>query len=219
MKALKILIADDHMIVRNGLKALLKDQFNFCPTILEATNGAQVVSLVAKNKFDLVILDATMPKVDGFGALELIQKNGKVIPTITLIDTYDYFLVKKILGTKSLGILSKNVEADELMMAIRNVLDNKKFYCNEVSQLLINESQRKSQNFELFESLTKREKEILEMVAKEYTNDEIGSRLSISKRTVEGHRKNLKSKLRVKSTIGLFKIAFECGQFGRMPIN
>lgn len=219
MKALNILIADDHMIVRNGIKALLKDQLNYCPTIIEASNGAEVVDLVSKNGFDLVIIDATMPKLDGLTALELIHKNGKELPTITLIDTCDYFLVKKILGTKSLGILSKNVEADELMMAIRNVLEKKRFYCNEVSQLLINENQEKAHSFELFESLTKREKEILEMVVKEFTNDEIGLQLSISKRTVEGHRKNLKSKLRVKSTVGLLKIAYECGQFGRIAIN
>lgn len=211
MKALKILIADDHMIVRNGIKALLKDQLNYSYSIVEASNGVEVVDLVSKFNFEVILINANMPKLDGLTAIELINNNGKDVPTITLIDTCDYYLVKKILDTKSLGILSKNVEADELLLAMKNVIEGKRYYCNEVSQLLINVNQQKKQNFQLFDSLTRREKEILDMVVKEYTNDQIGEKLEISKRTVEGHRKNLKSKLRVKSTIGLIKYAFQQG--------
>lgn len=211
MKALRILIADDHMIVRNGIKSLLNDQLDYEPIIMEACNGAEVIDIVSKNDFDIVIIDASMPKLDGIKAIRLISRNGNKVPVIALIDTCDYYVIKKVLDTNVLGILSKNIEVDELMLAIKNVLGSKRFYCNEVSQLLLNVTKEKEQSFELMNSLTKREKEILTMVVKEFTNDQIGDRLSISKRTVEGHRKNIKSKLQVKSTIGLLKVAIETG--------
>lgn len=211
MKALRILIADDHMIVRNGIKSLLNDQLDYEPIITEASNGAEVVDFVSKNDFDVVIIDASMPKLDGVKAIRLISKYEKNIPVIALIETCDYYVVKKVLDTKPLGILSKNIEVDELMLAIKHVMRLKRFYCNEVSQLLLNVTKEKEQSLELMNSLTKREKEILTMVVKELTNDQIGDRLSISKRTVEGHRKNIKSKLQVKSTIGLLKVALETG--------
>jgi len=208
-QTIRILVADDHIMVRNGIRSMLESQGHFTPIITEAENGAEVISLVCKNPFDIVLLDIQMPKIDGLSAIHKLRKLGRKVPVLVMSPSNDVELIQRVLDSDILGIILKSTGVEELTKAIETVCDMKRYYCNEVTQIVLefNTSMRRQSKF--IESLTRREKQILKMLAEEMTTDEIAVKLKISRRTVEGHRNNLKSKLQVKSTVGLVKFALE----------
>ncbi|MDX2362471.1 MAG: response regulator transcription factor [Crocinitomicaceae bacterium] len=209
MKEIKILVGDDHALIRNGIRSLLADQSSFLPIIHEASNGAEVVDMASKSTYDIVLLDSKMPKMDGITAIRSLRELGLDIPVITLCDSCDYNVVERAIESGALGVILKNIGGEELVNAIQTVIKKMPYYCNEVSQSLLNGGRTKS-NIDLGE-LTKREYQVLRLIAKELSTEEMASTLNISKRTVEGHRQNIKDKLRVKSTVGLVRFAYENG--------
>ena len=215
MKNIQILIADDHPFFRDGIHQLLGDQ-DAIESIDEATNGKEVLQMLAKKYYDLVIMDIKMPLMSGVEATRVIKKkfpDVKVL-AISMYDEQPYIV--KMLKAGAKGYLLKNSTKEELLKAISQVMKGENYFSSEVSEIMVSQivsgkhvDNGYDEQPEL--TLTKREIEIIKMIAEELTNVEIGERLNISPRTVDTHRRNLLQKLKVKNTAGLVKYALKNG--------
>lgn len=211
MNDLKILIADDHPFFRDGIHQLLSGQSGI-GEIGEAANGKEVLQHLSKKKYDLIIMDIKMPQMSGIEATREVQKKypGIKVLAISMFDEQPYIV--KMLKAGAKGYLLKNSTKDELLKAIAQVMRGETYFSNEVSEIMFSHI-ASGKSFENGDddysavTLTKREIEIIKMIAEEMTNVEIGEQLKISPRTVDTHRRNLFQKLKVKNTAGLVKYA------------
>lgn len=213
MKELRILIADDQMLIRNGIVSMLIGQTTFKPIIQEACNSAEVLDLTTKRRYDLILLEGRMPKMDCITAIRIMRKNGVKAPVLSLYDKCDYRTIKRAIKNGVLGIILKNTEGDELINAIIKVSKKLPYYCDEVSKILFDKEKSEQETQGLIKKLTNREKQVFELVAQEMSTCEIARILNINVKTVEGHRKNLRCKLNVKNNIGLMRYLLENGDF------
>lgn len=200
----KILIVDDHLMSRQGMKDMLREQNTFDPIISEAENGAEAINLMSKEPFDLVLLDLEMPKMNGFDTLNTLRVNGNESAIIIFSFHSEELLIQRILNEGANGYISKGVNVEDLVVGITRVL-NGETYFEGIDQY------RTTLGSEPDRNLTKRELQILKLIAEESTNLEIAESLCISVRTVEGHKKNLTDKLSVKGSVGLTKYALKYG--------
>jgi DNA-binding NarL/FixJ family response regulator len=206
---IKLLIVDDHQMVRDGIRVMLESQkkiYSFL--ITEAETGEAAIKYVLNNSYDIVLIDYQLPKMTGMETVEriLLYKPNTKILALSNYDELSY--INNMLKAGVAGYILKNVEPSELIAAIKTILDNKAFYSNEVAVKLIESKKNIVSSIDKY-GLTKRELEILKCITQEKSNDEISEMLNISKRTVDSHRQNLLSKLHVKNTVGLTKIAIE----------
>jgi two-component system, NarL family, nitrate/nitrite response regulator NarL len=212
MKTIKIMIADDHQMFIDGIKALLEPNKTFS-IIGEANNGFQVIEKLEKNEVDIILMDVNMPELDGIETTKQIIKNYPKIKVLmlTMFNTRDY--IEKVLKAGAHGYILKNTGKEELQEAIIKVIEGESFFSKEVTEKIMQGLQRKkeAQSDPLFIELTEREKEVLKWIVEELTTQEIADKLFISHHTVETHRKNLISKLNVKNTAGLVKYALQNG--------
>ena len=206
MRNIKIVIADDHKLFREGLKSLLAKEENF-EVIGEATNGRELLDLLPEIRPDVVLIDLSMPEVSG---LEVLQEAKTRLPHIkfivlTMYDDGQY--VAKSVRNGAFGYLLKNADEEELKTAVRQVvLHGKKYFNPHISELLINSmaiQQPRAQN------LSEREQEVLYLVAQGKTTKDIAHELFVSTRTIETHRANIMKKLEVHNTAELIKKAME----------
>ena len=212
MGEINILLAEDHLVVRNGIKLLLNSQTNF-NVVADVSNGKDaLLSLNAGIEVDIIITDLSMSNLDG---LQLIQEvtakypNIKVI-VLTMLDCEQHMFKAFEYGAK--GYLVKNVGSDELIFCINHVANGGKYLCEELAISFINNGIEKNKNKSMeFDpealDLTSRELEVLELLGEGLTNLEISKKLFLSKRTVEGHRQNLIDKTKSKNTPALIKYA------------
>jgi DNA-binding NarL/FixJ family response regulator len=213
----RIMIVEDHAIIREGLRSLLSSTKEF-DIVGEAENGRQAIECIEKLRPDLVVTDLSMPKLDGMDMIETIKKqspNTKVI-ALTVHRGEEYVLATLKAGAD--GYVLKEASYSELLMAIQNVLKGKHYLSPEISGKLIEGylDGRKSVKLEsIWETLTKREREILKLIAEGYKNKEIAKQLYISVNTVEKHRSNIMDKLDLHSTAALIAFAMEKGLVGR----
>jgi len=223
----KILLVDDHSLVRDGIKSLLEGE-NDLSVIGEASNGDEAIVLTRELQPDLVICDIRMPQKSG---IEAVSEMTKLYPNIRFImlsmhDSEEYILKSVQAGAH--GYLLKDAGREEFLKAIYSVAEGGKYFSGDVSSILVNslmsgggmnvksaspsESQNDSEeeintNF----NLTKREKQILEKAVAGLSNKEIAEELGISKRTTEVHRFNLMKKLNVKNILDLSNKARKYG--------
>jgi DNA-binding NarL/FixJ family response regulator len=205
----RLLIVDDHQMVRDGIRVMLESQNKtYCFVITEAENGEDAIKYILKYDFDIILIDYQLPKMSGMETVErmLLYKPTTKILALSNYDELTY--INNMLKAGASGYILKNVEPVELIAAIKTILNDKVFYSNEVAIKLIESKKRTASSIDKY-SLTKRELEILKLITEEKTNDEISSLLFIAKRTVDSHRQNLLTKLGVKNTVGLTKIAIE----------
>ncbi|MFZ2961426.1 MAG: response regulator transcription factor [Candidatus Ozemobacteraceae bacterium] len=215
MKALKecrIVLADDHSILREGLKGLLS-RCSGWKVVGEATNGRELLSMLPSTPCDVVVLDIAMPEVDGLTALrEITQKFPRLkVLMLSMYNDFAHFERAKALGAA--GYLAKEDAGDELVRAIEKILSGKMYVSPSVTSLLAERQIHlmeggKSSSIEI---LTKREKQVLGLIAKGITNKNIAVELQISIHTVENHRAHLSEKLGVKNVASLVKFAIEKG--------
>jgi DNA-binding NarL/FixJ family response regulator len=212
---INIILAEDHHLVRNGIKTILEQQSHL--TISgEATNGAEVINLL-KNKVpaDLILADMNMPMVSG---LELTEKLHKEYPRlkVVILSALDHekYVVKAFqLGAS--GYLLKNVRADELLFAIKHIHEGDQYVCSELTSRFLTrlialpdpEQSEQVQDMEF----TEREIEILRLISEGYTNQEIADKIFTSKRTVEGLRQALIDKTGSRNTAALVRFALVNG--------
>ena len=206
---INILIADDHQLMIDGIKTVLGDieDFNF---VAEANNGFQVIEKLESGiEVNVILMDINMPKLDG---LECTRKISKKFPEARIIALSQYDekrFVKRMVKYGASGYLLKDSSKDTLEKAIRQVHAGEKYFSDRLQMRLISQELKMEDTKSLFPKLSQREFEILNLICKEYSSQEIADKLFISFHTVESHRANMMSKAGVKNTAGLVRWAVE----------
>ena len=218
MNTTSIILADDHSLVRDGIRALLESESDL-EVIGEASNGKEAIDLVNEKKADLLIIDIRMPEMNGIVAVEKLNAQNSSVKSIILSmnDSEEYILQSVSAGAK--GYLLKDTGKAEFIKAIHTVRDGGKYFSGDISNVLVNnllnpvkeiaEIQKKSIPTNNPFDLTNKELQVLELVLSGLTNKQISEKLENSKRTVETHRFNLMRKMEVKNLIDLSKKAQE----------
>ena len=209
----RIIIAEDHTIIREGLRALLASHPEF-EIVGEAADGREAIRCVERLKPDLVLMDLSMPKMNGIAAIREIKKRfpDTKILALTVHKTEEYVLAALEAGSN--GYILKDATHEELDMAIRNILSGKPYLCPNISGSVIQgylEGQKSSRALTLLETLTAREQEVLQLIAEGYKNKEIAEFLFISVKTVDTHRTNIMKKLDLHSASALTAFAIQKG--------
>ncbi len=204
-----ILVADDHAIVREGLTVLIDAQKNL-KVVGQASNGISTIKQYTKLKPDILLLDLAMPKMNGFTVIKKIKKRYKKSKIIILSMYSDEDSVENAFNNCVNGYLVKQSASSELIKAIYAVANGELFISKDLSNLDIKILKDKSLHCHPIDSkLSKREKQILKMIARGSTSKEIGSELFISWKTVEKHRRNIMNKLKIHNIAGLTRYAFD----------
>jgi len=209
MKTIKLLLADDHLLIRDGVKLLLKKNVEF-EVVTEAINGKEVVDYLTNNPdtIDVVLMDVSMAIMNGIEATRIITDNFPNVKVLGLTMHIEETYITDMLNAGALGYILKDSNIEELGSAIKIVYSGEKYYSNEVSVIMINSLMHKGSVKESTD-LSSREVEVLGCVADGLTNTEIGDILNISRRTVETHRRNILSKLDVKNTAEMVRFAIQ----------
>jgi DNA-binding NarL/FixJ family response regulator len=213
----RIAIAEDHTILREGLRALLSNEPDF-EIIGEAEDGRKAIHCVEELSPDLVLMDLSMPRMDGLTAIKEIKKQspGIKIIALTVHKTEEYVLQALQAGVD--GYVLKDASHSELKMAARKVLAGKRYLSPDVSEKVIAgylEGKKGKEIKSSWGKLTEREKEILKLIAEGYKNREIADYLCISLKTTEKHRSNLMKKLNIHNAAALTAYAVDKGIVGR----
>ena len=212
MKPITVFISEDHMILRDGLKALLAGEQDIC-IAGEASNGRDAVTLCQQLQPDVVVMDIQMPKLNGLEATRQIMETVRDTKVIILSASSDPEHLEELLKLGISGYVMKQTAASFLAPAIRAARHGKNYFSPEIARYLMN--RRKEGGFGSSHSsqkqLTSRETEVLQLVAEGKTNKEIAAELQISVKTVEKHRHTLMQKLRIRETAGLTRYAIERG--------
>jgi DNA-binding NarL/FixJ family response regulator len=209
----RIVLVEDHTILREGLRSLLHEHHNLEVTG-EAADGRSGIRLILSQRPDLVLMDLSMPKMNGFEAIREIKKTepGIKIIALTVHNTEEYILMTLQAGAD--GYVLKYATHDELIMAIRQVLSPKRFLSPSVSGKVIEgylEGKKNTAPQTQMDTLTQREREVLKLIAEGYKNKDVANFLCISLKTVEKHRANLMRKLDLHNTSALTLYAVERG--------
>lgn len=220
-KPFSVVIAEDHTILREGLKALFMSQPEF-DVVGEAEDGIQAIRSVQTHAPDIILMDLSMPKLNGLEAIKEIKRlNGatKVI-VLTVHSTEEYVLATLEAGAD--GYVLKDANRTELLMAMNRVMEGKRYLSPGVSEKVIEgylEGKKSLKGQSAWETLTQRERETLKLIAEGYKNKEIADTLCISQKTVEKHRTNLMTKLDLHNVAALTSYAIEKGLVtkGRLP--
>ncbi len=209
---IRVIIAEDHNLVRQGIRALL-EQSGDVQVVAEAATGQEAVDLTEQHKPDVVVMDLSMPRLDGAQAAERIV-DMKLPTQVIILSMYaDTTMVQQLLRRGVKGYLLKDAVTEELLLAIRSVSQGKMFLSPTISDsvmtLLLSPPDAAAAN--VADLLTPREREVLQLVAEGHTNSAIADILSISVKTVEKHRANLMSKLEVNDLASLIREGIKRG--------
>jgi DNA-binding NarL/FixJ family response regulator len=201
-----IALVDDHLLFRQGIKAILQEELDMEIT-LEAADGKEFLTSLRNMvvKPSVVLLDIRMPNLDGYETAKIILENYPEMKIITLTMHEEERHIIRMIELGVNGYLMKNSSRDEVIDCIQSVMEYDYYFSNKITNImrkvLMYKGKRSANEF--IHDLTEREIEVLRLICQEYTAKEIGEKLFISFRTVEGHRKKLLSKLNVRNTAGL----------------
>jgi two-component system response regulator NreC len=209
----RVVIAEDHKILRQGLRSLLSTSEDL-EVVGEAGDGMSAIRTIKEADPDLVLLDLNMPKMDGIAVIKEIKQQSPEtkILALTMHRKEDYVL--EVFNSGGDGYCLKSSGHEDLMMAIQAVLSGKRYISPEISGLVLEgylESRKTIKKKSSFETLTQREKEVLKLVGEGYQNKEIADYLCISAKTVEKHRANIMQKLDLHTASALTAYAIENG--------
>jgi two-component system response regulator NreC len=209
---IKILVADDHKIVRDGLRTLIEKE-NGMEVIAEAEDGRSAVKQAKKLLPDIVIMDITMPDLNGIDATRAIFEEAPGVKIIALSMHSDRRFVSGMLEAGASGYLLKDSAFEELATAIRAVVANQIYLSPKIADIVVRRFVSKSASTErsAFTELTKREREVLQLLAEGVSTKEIAGRLNLSVKTVETHRANIMDKLDIHTISKLVKYAIREG--------
>jgi DNA-binding NarL/FixJ family response regulator len=216
-KLIRILIVDDHPMVREGIRFMLEAQerkYKF--QVQEAPDGEEGVEKAKNGQYDVIIMDYQLPAMNGVEATRAILAHNPNLKILALSNYDEYMYIDNMMRSGAKGFVLKNIGPDEMIAAIEALMAGKNYYSNDVAVKLISfeedgvpMARMVKQKQSLAEVLSSRELEVLKLIATEHTNEEISNRLFLSKRTIDTHRQNLMRKLGVKNTAGLVKYAVE----------
>lgn len=209
---MKILLADDHVLIRHGIKNLLS-QAEMCTVVGEASNGQQLLSILQEQEADLVILDISMPEIGGLEAITMIRERFPEVKILifTMHKSKQYFYHAMMAGAD--GYLVKDDSEDDLLKAISRIAHGKTYISPFLAEdfaddvITIYRREKKSP----FQELTKREREILQLVVDGNTSRQIADKLQLSPRTIDHHRSNLLRKFNMKNSVDLVNYAVQNG--------
>ncbi|MCB0168156.1 MAG: response regulator transcription factor [Anaerolineae bacterium] len=210
---IRVIIADDHHIVRQGLRALLERDKRI-EVVGEAADGQEAVELAQKLQPDIVILDIAMPRLDGVQATSKIMALDTKTQVIVLSVHNRRKIAQRVLRNGAAGYLLKNAVNEELILAILAARRGEIYLSPEISKSILNNLwslEQETGSDDLSLQLTAREHEVLKLIVDGYTNNEIGEMLHISPKTVSKHRMNLMTKLGVNDVTGLMRVALKEG--------
>ncbi len=208
---INVLIADDHAIVRTGLRALLNSEPSM-KLVGEATGGYEAIELAGKSNADILVLDISMPDLDGISVTKKIKSQFPDLRVLILTVHEDEALLREAIKVGASGYILKRAAETELISAIHAIIDGVLYVDPSMVRLLLSDEIKPTATLpELVEPLTHREKEVLQLIVQGYTNRQVGEELNISMRTVEGHRANLAAKLGLHSRVELVRYAREHG--------
>lgn len=208
---INIVITDDHKLFRKGIIALL-DDFDFIGEINEASNGAELMELLAGMKTlpDVILLDLRMPVMDGVEAQQKIRSLYPQIKVIILTMEDDEQYILFLIGEGVNGYLLKNADPDEMETAIKKVVENGFYFSDDISMIVLKNLNKKEKAEIIFNpDFNERELQVLELICKEYTNAEIAEAFEVSVRTAEGYRQKLVEKVGAKNIAGLVVLALK----------
>lgn len=208
MDTIRLLIADDHVIIRNGLKLMLNKNPKY-KIIAEVSSGQEAIDYVDNNPngIDVILMDIDMPVVNGIEATKIITNKHENIRILALSMHDEEVYITSMIDAGATGYILKQADIQEITQAIESTALGKKFYSHEVSITIINSLHKKSKD--KGNELSVREMEILSLIAAGLTNKEVGEKLFISARTVESHRRNILDKLDFKNTAEMIRYAIE----------
>ena len=204
-KTIRVLVVDDHQLIIDGLKSLLQDE----PDIV-FTGGAnsmqQAIDFVTNNQVQVVLADINMPEGSGIETTRKLKAMQPDIQVLALTMHEDINMIRKMVEAGASGYILKRTNMNEVLEAIRVVAKGGKYLGRDVQEILLNnmgQPEKPAEQTENPSRLTQRESEILNLITKELRNEEIAEKLFISERTVETHRRNIFTKTKTKSIVGL----------------
>ena len=203
----KLAIVDDHQIVIDGLRSLLKgyDQYEI---VIESNHPETIPSLLKQHEIDIMLTDVMMPVMTGVELARTVKKDFPSVKIIALSMNGEGSLVNQMIEESDIsGYLLKNIGQTEFITALNKIAAGGIYFSDEVLQEMLKASERKQVSDD--NKLTNREVEIVRLIEKEYSNKKIAEELFLSERTVETHRKNIFRKTKTNSVIGLIKYAYE----------
>ena len=209
MKDVTIILVDDHRLIREGIRTIIEKNPSF-RVIAEATEGREAIKLCEKLTPKVVIMDVSMPGLNGIEATRTIRKENTEIRVIALSMYTNRQFVSGMLKAGASGYLQKDVESSELIKAIKTVVGGQKYICQSVSNVIIDEFLH-GKSDEESPQLSAREREILQLIAEGKSSKEIADILFLSSKTVDAHRKNIMDKLDLYTLPELTKYAIKSG--------
>jgi len=205
-----ILVADDHQIVRQGLKRLLSKRGDFA-IVAEASDGEQAVEIASRQQPDVVLMDISMPRLSGIDATRRIAAGGRSkVLALSMHDSQSY--VEEALRAGASGYVHKNASAEDLFSAIDAVRTGESYLSPTVTQQVVDAIARPGERpSSAVSALTQREREVLKLIADGLSSKEIAAQLGVSLKTIESHRANLMDKLDIHKVSGLVRFAVRAG--------
>ncbi len=201
---INIILVDDHPLFREGISARLSMHENI-NIIAQAENGMQLLERLEELKPDIVMMDISMPAMNGMDALEIVSERFSDVRVIILSMHDDKEYILNVIRAGAAGYLLKDISGEEMIHAIQKVYSGGKYFSNEVAEILAQDNTPDSGG----DILTTREQLILRLISHGYNNKNIALELEISVRTVETHKRNIKRKLSIDTTSGLVRYAIE----------
>ncbi len=205
---IRILIVDDHQLILDGLKSLIKVEKGI-EVVATATNGAEALTSLGEIQIDVVVLDIDMPVMNGLEAAQKIRARYPEVKILILTMHNDIKYIKEIIATGAQGYILKNRGKEELVSAIKVIISGEEYFGEAVTGAIISDLKNKEKNKEA--KLTRREIDVLKLIANGKTTPQISTVLFIAPSTIETHRRNLIEKTGVKNSKGLVKYAIEKG--------
>ncbi len=208
----RILLADDHRIMREGLKALL-EKHSSMEVIAEAENGIQTLEIARREKPDVIIMDIAMPDINGIEATRQLKSEMKDIKIVALSMHSDRRFVTEILKAGASAYVLKQSAFEDLEKAIKTVMVNRTFLSADILETVVGDyvSQLTKSEYEAYRQLSNRERQVLQLLAEGNSTKEIAYKLHVSVKTIESHRQNIMTKLSIHNLAGLTKFAVREG--------
>lgn len=210
MNQINLLIADDHTMFLQGIISLLEQEPNIT-VIDKAVNGIEALEIIKKGVVDFIILDISMPEMDGIELSKILKKQHPDVKILIVSTHSNVMIVSRLIRIGVNGYLLKNAAKEDLLKAINTIASGENYFAEELEEKHLSNSSKIEKQVSNLTELSSREKEILVLIAHEYNTAEIAEKTFISLNTVNTHRRNLLSKLNAKNTAGLVKYAVENG--------
>ncbi|KGL61848.1 response regulator [Polaribacter sp. Hel1_85] len=211
---IKILIADDHPLIAEGIKNTFDNQTDY-QVVAVVNNGKEALEFIEQHIVDIALLDINMPIIDGIECAKKITSEFKDVKVAMLSMFQESSIIKSLIDIGVKGYMLKTIPSDELLLAIKNIYNGKEYFNADVTKALLSGDSASFHQYQkkspLLEELTSREKEIIKSISQGNTNTQIGEKLFISPRTVDTHRTNIMRKLDVHNVASLIRFAFQNG--------